>query len=114
MNAPSPQSSPPAGRGGVYLKIELKFQISLVRFYLYKSEKFSLTCCIVWLLVRAVTGGASDGCGKNKRSNRLLLQWPFKQVNVINPDRAFAVDDYIQFHIIRIFSLLQKERRFFC
>ena len=45
---------------------------------------------------------------------RLLLQWPFKQVNVVNPDRAFAVNDYIQFHIIRIFSLLQKERRFFC
>ena len=33
MNAPSPQSSPLAGRGGVYLKIELKFQISLVSIY---------------------------------------------------------------------------------
>jgi len=38
MNAPSPQSSPPAGRGGVYLKIELKFQISLVRFLIYKKH----------------------------------------------------------------------------
>ena len=29
MNAPSPQSSPSAGRGGVYSKIALKFQIYL-------------------------------------------------------------------------------------
>jgi hypothetical protein len=27
------------------------------------SENFALTFCIVWLLVRAVTGGASDGYG---------------------------------------------------
>jgi len=38
MNAPSPQSSPPAGRRGVYLKIELKFQISLVRIRIKRTE----------------------------------------------------------------------------
>ena len=48
MNAPSPaapapqrgepQSSPPAGRGGVYFKIELKFQISLVRIRIKRTE----------------------------------------------------------------------------
>jgi hypothetical protein len=30
----------------------------------YKSENFALTLYEVWLLVRAVTGGASDGYGK--------------------------------------------------
>ena len=32
--------------------------------YINKSENFALTVYVVWLLVRAVTGGASDGYGK--------------------------------------------------
>jgi hypothetical protein len=35
--------------------------------YLYKSEYFVLTFYVVWLLVRAVTGGAGNGYGKNKQ-----------------------------------------------
>jgi hypothetical protein len=33
---------------------------------MFKSENFALTFSVVWLLVRAVTGGASDGYGKNQ------------------------------------------------
>ena len=32
--------------------------------YINKSENFALTLYVVWLLVRAVTGGAIDGYGK--------------------------------------------------
>jgi len=32
--------------------------------YTYKSENLSLTIYVVWLLVKAVSGGASTGYGK--------------------------------------------------
>jgi hypothetical protein len=35
--------------------------------YIFKSENFALTFCIVRLLVNAVAGGASEGSGKNKQ-----------------------------------------------
>jgi hypothetical protein len=38
---------------------------------IFKSENFSLTLCMVRLLVKAVAGGASRGSGKNKQ---LLLR----------------------------------------
>jgi len=34
--------------------------------YMYKSENFALTFCIVRLLVKAVAGGASKGSGKQQ------------------------------------------------
>jgi hypothetical protein len=34
--------------------------------YLNKSENVALTFCMVWLLVRAVAGGASNGCLQNQ------------------------------------------------
>jgi len=33
---------------------------------MFTSENFALTFSAVWLLVRAVTGGASDGYGKKQ------------------------------------------------
>jgi hypothetical protein len=36
--------------------------------YLCKSVKAAITFYKVWLLVKAVTGGASDGYGKNKKA----------------------------------------------
>jgi hypothetical protein len=35
-----------------------KQEMVVFRFFLHKSESFTLTLYIVWLLVRAVTGGA--------------------------------------------------------
>jgi len=43
--------------------------------YPYESENFPVAFFVVWLLVRAVTGGASDGYGKtNNRSSEHLAR----------------------------------------
>ena len=76
---PSPQASPPAGRGGVYLKNRIKFS-NIFGYYINLKFRFRIvtktqpfiegaasaakpSLYMVWLLVRAVTGGASEGYG---------------------------------------------------